>query len=105
MFKLTLAAAFVFAVVNVNAICPGFNYGIADLGDESYKIYDDGCNVIETDIFSSNPCTQGKFSCSPAPITITGAEINGLWYACRPDPNSGSCNGYNINVCCRNDGN
>ncbi|TCD65075.1 hypothetical protein EIP91_003277 [Steccherinum ochraceum] len=94
------------AVAGASAqICPGFNYGIADLGGQVYRIYDDSCNTIQVvDDSSVNPCTAGQFSCSPPPITITGAEIRGLWYNCRGDPRSGSCNGENINVCCRNDG-
>ncbi|THG95492.1 hypothetical protein EW026_g6167 [Hermanssonia centrifuga] len=108
IFKAVLTAAVISSVglTGVNAICPGFNYGIADLGNQNYRIFDDSCNVVETDIYVGvNPCTNGKFSCSPPPITITGAEIQGNQYACRSDPNSGSCNGETITVCCRNDGN
>lgn len=99
LFKPTSVLALVFAAVNVHGICPGYKYGIADLGNTNCKsthppstprlcssfldfyadrIFDTSCNVVETDIyFNINVCTIGKFSCSPPPITITGAEIQG----------------------------
>ncbi|ETW82155.1 hypothetical protein HETIRDRAFT_115608 [Heterobasidion irregulare TC 32-1] len=105
MIKLTFVAVALTAV-GVNAICPGFNYGIADLGNQNYRFYDDSCKAVETYIATGvNVCTSGKFTCSSSPVTITGAKILNNWYACRSDSQSGSCNGEKISVCCRNDGN
>ncbi|KAK0241137.1 hypothetical protein EDD85DRAFT_948231 [Armillaria nabsnona] len=84
-----------------------FSFGIADLGGGppgSWRVYDDSCNSALT-VITDNPCTQGSFSCSPAPIKFTGLHLNGQNYACRSDSRSGSCSGHKIQVCCRNDGN
>ncbi|KAK0226500.1 hypothetical protein IW262DRAFT_1457733 [Armillaria fumosa] len=106
-FTLKTLAILAATVGMANAICPGYNFGIADLGGGppgSWRVYDDSCNPVLT-VITDNPCTQGSFSCSPAPITFTGLHLNGQNYACRGDPNSGSCDGHGIQVCCRNDGN
>ena len=109
MIKLSFIAVALTAV-GVNAICPGFNFGIADLGNQncvpfhfppprfagavyplifSYffslgiadHFFDDSCNIVETVVDpGANVCTNGQFSCSPPPITITGANILGNWY-------------------------
>ena len=72
---------------------------LADVPFFADYVYDDTCEIVETLIYTgSNPCTDGSFSCSPPPITITGANILGSWYECRTDPRSGSC-GHKINVC------
>ncbi|KAJ3488287.1 hypothetical protein NLI96_g2942 [Meripilus lineatus] len=109
MIKSTFASVIALAVITatpVVAVCPGFNFALQDLGNQNYRAYDDSCNAVETWIYTgTNPCTSGTFSCSPPPIQITGAKILGNWYACRPDPNSGSCGGHTNNYCCRNDGN
>jgi len=96
-------------VSHVVAICPGFNFGVADLGfdpgtgKEGYAVLDDSCNQVAGAI-TSNVCDEPLFSCSPPPIKITQLHLNGLNYACRGDPNAGACNGAPIQVCCRNDG-
>jgi hypothetical protein len=56
-----------------SAICPGFNYGIGNqqkLNDEitRWNVYDDSCNVVDSLTTTENPCTQGIFGCTPAPI-------------------------------------
>jgi len=133
----------------VLGVCPGFNFALQDRGNQNCtfcfrsfllsfpfspvistrpdNIFDDSCNGVQTYIYTGvNACTQGTLTCSPPPVTITGAKINGLWfvhlpsctsndsrnltclsirYACRADPNSGSCAGHFNNYCCRNDGN
>ncbi|PBK87057.1 hypothetical protein ARMGADRAFT_476701 [Armillaria gallica] len=89
------------------AICPGFNFGITDTKGGppgSWRVYDDSCNPILT-VFADNPCTAGAFGCTPDPIKFNALHLNGLDYACRPDPNSGTCEEIGIQVCCRNDGN
>ncbi|KIK64535.1 hypothetical protein GYMLUDRAFT_56939 [Collybiopsis luxurians FD-317 M1] len=102
---------FIFAS-SVLAICPGFNYGIGNvqsLGDgfNKWTVYDDSCNPVDGLITNENPCTEGIFACSPPPILFDGYTntFTGLKYACRTDPNSGTCGNDVISVCCRNDGN
>ncbi|KAH8101457.1 hypothetical protein BXZ70DRAFT_906587 [Cristinia sonorae] len=100
MFKSFIVAALVFAGVGVHAesICPGYMYGIADLGNQNYRIYDYSCKSVETDILvGQNVCTIDKFTCSPPPVTITGVKLDGRWYSCQRG--GGSCNGEHINVC------
>ncbi|KZP28451.1 hypothetical protein FIBSPDRAFT_701035, partial [Athelia psychrophila] len=96
----------------VVAICPGYNYGIGNVisegnGVNRWNVYDDSCNVVDGLTTNQNPCNEGIFSCSPPPIIFNGYKnsFTGLKYACRTDPNSGSCGGDTISVCCRNDGN
>jgi len=44
------------------------------------RVYDTNCNLVEEiDSRNSNPC-NGLFSCSPPPITNTGARIRGSPY-------------------------
>ncbi|KAL1606231.1 hypothetical protein SLS60_003633 [Paraconiothyrium brasiliense] len=55
------------------AICPGFNYGIGNQqklggGISRWSVYDDSCKVVDSLTTTKNPCTQGIFGCSPAPI-------------------------------------
>lgn len=112
ILSLTAVALLTIAgTTRVSAICPGYNFGIADTGPSAedpelgtWEVFDDSCNVMK-EVITSNPCTEGTFDCSPAPITFTGLHLNGLNYACRGDPNSGTCGGFTIQVCCRNDGN
>ncbi|KIY68982.1 hypothetical protein CYLTODRAFT_421117 [Cylindrobasidium torrendii FP15055 ss-10] len=102
-----LALAVVLSAKAAFAICPGYNFGIADLGGGpigSWRVYDASCNSALT-VITDNPCTSGSFDCSPAPIKITGLHLNGQNYKCRGDANAGSCAGHGIQVCCRNDGN
>ncbi|OBZ74585.1 hypothetical protein A0H81_05093 [Grifola frondosa] len=108
-FTLTSVFGLVTLVSQVSAVCPGFNFGIIDSGSvgsgiEAYNVVDDSCNTVASAL-TSNPCDNPLFSCSPPPITITALHLDGLNYACRGDPNSGSCNGAAVQVCCRNDGN
>ncbi|MFK9312049.1 hypothetical protein ACJEKH_26070, partial [Escherichia coli] len=78
-----LAAILALVVSPVIAVCPGYNFALQDLGNTNYRAYDDSCNSVETWVYiNQNPCTAGDFSCSPPPIQITGAKIDGLWYAC-----------------------
>ncbi|KAK0195968.1 hypothetical protein F5146DRAFT_1133409 [Armillaria mellea] len=89
------------------AICPGFNFGIANthsgVSPGCWRVYDDSCKAILT-VFADNPCDAGAFGCSPA-VTFNALHLNGSGYDCRSDPNSGTCEGHDIQVCCRNDGN
>ncbi|KAI6099943.1 hypothetical protein EDD16DRAFT_1497229 [Pisolithus croceorrhizus] len=107
-FLLAVAAATLF-VASASAICPGYNFGITQTGTNTnpdygvWQVFDDSCNVVDQ-VIAQNPCTVGVFDCSPSPITFTGLHLGGLYYACRPDVNSSSCNGHAIQVCCRNDG-
>ncbi|TFK35361.1 hypothetical protein BDQ12DRAFT_321278 [Crucibulum laeve] len=94
------------------AICPGFNFGIGNVeplggGVNRWTVFDDNCNAVDGLTTNQNPCTQGIFGCSPAPVIFNHYRntFTGLQYACRTDPNSGSCGGVTISVCCRNDGN
>ncbi|KAG7445808.1 uncharacterized protein BT62DRAFT_932973 [Guyanagaster necrorhizus] len=109
-FKPANLVSVAFLASSVAAICPGYNYGIIDLGydvgtgKEGYAVVDDSCNQVAGAI-TTNVCDEPLFSCSPAPITITGLHYGGQNYACRGDVNSGSCNGAAVQVCCRNDGN
>ena len=75
------------------AICPGCNYGIANMDTETClthlvgflpllksnqtgKVFDDSYNAVY-EVISSNPCTVGVFDCSPAPVMFTGLNYNG----------------------------
>ncbi|VDB90157.1 unnamed protein product [Peniophora sp. CBMAI 1063] len=108
----TILAFAIAAAGHASAICPGYNYGIGnqhplDNGLSAWTVYDDSCNPVDGLQTSGNPCTQGIFTCSGDPILFTGyhSSVTGLEYACRQDPNSGSCGSDVISVCCRNDGN
>ncbi|KAH8827554.1 hypothetical protein DL96DRAFT_1599445 [Flagelloscypha sp. PMI_526] len=94
------------------SICPGYNFGIIDLGfdggsgKEGYAVVDASCKQVAGAI-TSNVCTDPLFSCSPAPIKITTLHFGGQNYACRGDSRAGRCPGNTVDVqyCCRNDGN
>ncbi|KAJ7153304.1 hypothetical protein C8R46DRAFT_912582 [Mycena filopes] len=111
--KTTLSIALLVSLATtVSAICPGFNYGIGNVigegnGINRWNVYDDSCNVVDGLTTNENPCTTHIFGCSPPPIIFNRYtnSFNGLVYACRTDPNSGSCGNDVISVCCRNDGN
>ncbi|KAJ7645234.1 hypothetical protein DFH06DRAFT_1283420 [Mycena polygramma] len=112
--KTTISLALVAIAVstNVGAICPGFNFAIGNViglggGYNRWNVYDDSCNIVDQLTTNQNPCNQGIFGCSPPPIIFERYKSthSGLVYACRRDPNSGSCGGDVISVCCRNDGN
>lgn len=84
-------------------------------------VYDDSCNAVDGLTTTENPCTQGIFSCSPPPIIFDGYTntfthlqsvvhrtshslhiLNttpSTRYACRTDPNSGTCGSDSISVC------
>ncbi|KAJ3506078.1 hypothetical protein NLJ89_g7070 [Agrocybe chaxingu] len=111
-----LLAVPILAAVEVLSICPGFNYGIGNvirqgkIGDADvnrWNVYDANCNVVDGLTTTGNPCTQGIFGCSPAPIIFNRYTntFSGLIYACRRDGRSGNCGSDVISVCCRNDGN
>ncbi|KAJ6495198.1 hypothetical protein C8R45DRAFT_824181 [Mycena sanguinolenta] len=98
--------------VNVGAICPGFNFAIGNVipeggGINRWNVYDDSCNVVDGLTTNQNPCDEGIFGCSAAPVIFDRytSTFTGLTYACRTDPNSGVCGSNVISVCCRNDGN
>ncbi|KAK0450311.1 uncharacterized protein EV420DRAFT_1646550 [Desarmillaria tabescens] len=109
-FKLVSFVGAALFASSVAAICPGYNYGIIDVGrdvatgKEGYAVVDDSCTQVAGAI-TSNPCDEPLFSCSPPPITIVGLHYGGQNYACRGDVNSGYCGGTHVQVCCRNDGN
>ncbi|KAI0713570.1 hypothetical protein C8Q76DRAFT_465257 [Earliella scabrosa] len=104
-FSASAAALVAFVVSPVFAVCPGYNFALQDRGGQNYVIFDDACRGVATYILpGKNICTSGPFKCSPPPIRITDVLIDGLWYACRGDPNSGSCAGWKNTYCCRNDG-
>ncbi|THV03082.1 hypothetical protein K435DRAFT_602521, partial [Dendrothele bispora CBS 962.96] len=101
-------------VYQASAICVGgFNFGIGGeiAGQQGapnrckcWNVYDHGCNVIDGLTTNDNPCTQGIFGCSPAPIKFN-QYINtdtGLRYACRPNSLSENCGGNSIDVCVSN---
>ncbi|KAL4258206.1 hypothetical protein AB1N83_010423 [Pleurotus pulmonarius] len=98
-------------VGTATAICPGFDFGIGNsraIGDglSRWDVFDDGCNVVDGLTTNINPCNQVIFACSPPPLIFNGYTntFTGWKYACRPDPNSGTCGGIRVSVCCRNDG-
>ncbi|TCD67577.1 hypothetical protein EIP91_012207 [Steccherinum ochraceum] len=101
-FKSTIAVLALVAAAASQTICPGgYDFGIADLGDQHYQFFDLMCmNVLEDDDYAGkNVCMMDKFTCSPEPITITGVNIGGKWYKCEPVENSGSCIDEHVNVC------
>ncbi|KAK0459270.1 uncharacterized protein EV420DRAFT_312617 [Desarmillaria tabescens] len=115
-------AFFVVFIGTATAICPGFNFGIADTHggppgsctsnsshtysliltntDLAGRVYDNSCNTILT-VFADNPCTQGAFGCSPAPITFNKLHLNGVYYNCSRETNSEKCEQNDIQVCCK----
>ncbi|KAF8417631.1 hypothetical protein EV426DRAFT_721070 [Tirmania nivea] len=108
-----LAVSFIaFFSTAAHAVCAGYNYAFYDGGSGTYIISDctPQCNVVRVDrLGGGNVCTQGNYKCSPPPIRVTDIRVNGLWYACRNDPNKGRCNGRPgaqsvPTSCCRNDG-
>ncbi|KAF7353895.1 Phenylalanine--tRNA ligase beta subunit [Mycena venus] len=110
MFNLnTIAIVGLAVAATASATCPGFNFGIIDthqkfLDANKWVVVDDSCNVVDSLITDQNPCTQGIFSCGPGPV-FDGytSTTSGLHYACRPDPNSGSCDGLGGVQVCAND--
>ncbi|TCD61460.1 hypothetical protein EIP91_008417 [Steccherinum ochraceum] len=103
MFRSTIAVLALAAAAASQTICPGgYDLGIADLGNQHYKMFDLMCmNVIEDDDYAGqNVCMIDKFTCSPEPITITGVKVDDKWYQCEYVENSGSCIDEHITVCC-----
>ncbi|KIM65111.1 hypothetical protein SCLCIDRAFT_562467 [Scleroderma citrinum Foug A] len=96
---LSAAAASLFAVC-ASAICPGYDYGVAQASTGVYQVFDDSCNVIQ-EVNSQTPCNGGVLDCTSAP-NFTGLHLNGVKYDCSPDGNADSCNGHAIQVCCLN---
>ena len=98
--KFTIASAVLplFLASQAVAICPGFNFGIGNeqslgngvnrckcytlplnvnLNDDGLfvffltgNVYDDNCNVVDGLTTTGNPCDQGIFGCTAAPITF-----------------------------------
>ncbi|KAJ7226987.1 hypothetical protein GGX14DRAFT_347968 [Mycena pura] len=92
--------------ITAHAVCPGFNSAIGNVirlaeGVNRWNVYNSSCFVVDGLTTTMNPCTQGIFGCSPAPIFFdqyTNAAA-GLKYACQRDPNSDLCGNDNISVC------
>ncbi|KAJ7636511.1 hypothetical protein FB45DRAFT_828757 [Roridomyces roridus] len=110
--KFTSIVSIALLAASANAICPGFNFGIGNQmslgsGINRWDVYDDSCNVVDGLTTNQNPCDEGIFGCSPPPVIFNRytSTFTGLVYACRTDPNSGTCGSDVISVCCRNDGN
>ncbi|KAJ7639496.1 hypothetical protein FB45DRAFT_741344 [Roridomyces roridus] len=83
----------------VAAICPGFNFGIGNAHPSSFgnginhwNVYNDNCDIVDGLTTNQNPCSQGIFGYSPAPIHFNEytSTTTGLRYACRPGPNPDS---------------
>ncbi|KAF8073904.1 hypothetical protein FPV67DRAFT_1778485 [Lyophyllum atratum] len=112
MLYKAIAVSVSLAAIGVQAICPGFNYGIGNVrslggGINRWDVFDDSCIVVDGLKRNQNPCTEGIFGFSPPPIIFNEYmnSFTGRRYACRTDPNSGNCGGTVVSVCCRNDGN
>ncbi|KAJ7362363.1 hypothetical protein DFH08DRAFT_682841 [Mycena albidolilacea] len=61
--------------ITAHAICPGFNFAIGDTnplaeGVSRWNVYNGSCIVVDGLTTTKNPCTQGIFGCSPAPVTF-----------------------------------
>ncbi|KJA20344.1 hypothetical protein HYPSUDRAFT_203839 [Hypholoma sublateritium FD-334 SS-4] len=96
-----------FAAPTATAICSGFTFGIGNLqsignGVNSWTVFDNSCNAVDGLITGGNPCVQGIFGCSPAPIifNVYTSTFSGTKYACRGDPGAETCGGVSISVCC-----
>ncbi|KAJ7933349.1 hypothetical protein B0H13DRAFT_2507001, partial [Mycena leptocephala] len=94
--------------ITAHAICPGFNFAIGNvisLGEDvnRWNVYDSSCIVVDGLTTTKNPCTQGIFGCSPAPIFFDHytSSVTGLNYTCLRDPNSEVCGNDVISVCVR----
>ncbi|KAJ5108606.1 hypothetical protein N7456_005281 [Penicillium angulare] len=94
----------------VSAICPGYNYAFWNRGHNWFYTSDDSCNIVVTG-HCQNVChCKGNWGCGPS-HSVDKLLVNGLWYACRREPNAGICDD-NANQlaylspesCCRNDG-
>ncbi|KIM65835.1 hypothetical protein SCLCIDRAFT_22393 [Scleroderma citrinum Foug A] len=96
---LSAAAASLFAAC-ASAICPGYDFGIAEANPSLWQVFDDSCNVVQQ-VTSPNPCNGGVLDCTSAP-NFTGLHLDGVKYDCSPDGNGDSCNGHAIQVCCLN---
>ncbi|KAF8422213.1 hypothetical protein EV426DRAFT_575261 [Tirmania nivea] len=114
-FTLPLVAVSIIAFFSTvaHAVCAGYNYAFYDGGPTGTYLITDctpQCNIVRVDrLGTGNVCTEGNYRCSPPPIRVTDVRVNGLWYACRDDPNKGQCNGRPgaeaiPTSCCRNDG-
>ncbi|KAL0566009.1 hypothetical protein V5O48_016003 [Marasmius crinis-equi] len=94
------------AVSSVSAVCPGSAFGIIKASD-GYRVVNNDCRELWPDTpVTGNPCTSGRFGCSPAPIKITDLYVynpnKGLTehYVC--GGGGGSCPGIgNIERCCK----
>ncbi|KAJ7510746.1 hypothetical protein B0H11DRAFT_1789828, partial [Mycena galericulata] len=92
--------------ITARAICPGFNFAIGNLiplpeGVDRWNVYNGSCIVVDGLTTANNPCNQGIFGCSPAPIIFDHYTntATGLEYTCGRDPNSDVCGNDIISVC------
>ncbi|KAJ7458266.1 hypothetical protein B0H11DRAFT_1817864, partial [Mycena galericulata] len=92
--------------ITARAICPGFNFAIGNLiplpeGVDRWNVYNGSCIVVDGLTTTNNPCDQGIFGCSPAPIIFDHYTntATGLEYTCGRDPNSDVCGNDIISVC------
>ncbi|KAI6009527.1 hypothetical protein F5J12DRAFT_41507 [Pisolithus orientalis] len=74
---LSAVAASVLFVASASAICPGYNFGIAQAGGQMngnngvWQVYDNSCNVVHQ-ATGQMPCGGGVFDCNSAQTTFTG---------------------------------
>jgi hypothetical protein len=85
------------SVQMVTAVCPGYNYVFGKIG-AFWTVLDDGCHPRYTCNYD-NPCTCPSLGCSPSPAHVDRVMVDGLWYKCRGDPNSGSCSDSKMESC------
>ncbi|KAF9557430.1 hypothetical protein CPC08DRAFT_725092 [Agrocybe pediades] len=111
--KLSIFAVIPALVSAAVAVCPGYNFAIGheqDLGQGVSRwmylapvrsVYSTDCKSVDGLNTTYNPCTQGIFGCSPAPIIFNSYtnSFSGLKYYCSNDPNAGRCGNDAISVC------
>ncbi|KAF9552477.1 hypothetical protein CPC08DRAFT_674088 [Agrocybe pediades] len=111
--KLTLFVAFLPSLIgSAVAVCSGFTFAIGNqqvlgpLGDSTvsrWTVYDNNCKGVDGLTTTTNPCTQGIFGCSPAPIFFNSYTntFSHKTYSCSRDRVSEKCGNDVISVCCR----
>ncbi|KIM64362.1 hypothetical protein SCLCIDRAFT_1213475 [Scleroderma citrinum Foug A] len=69
------AAASLFAAC-ASAICPGYDFGIAQANPGLWQVFDDSCNIVQQ-VILQNPCNGGVLDCTSAP-NFTGLQLDGV---------------------------
>ncbi|KAJ6583526.1 hypothetical protein DFH09DRAFT_1436027, partial [Mycena vulgaris] len=96
--------------ITAHAICslPGASFGISSPSfingsTRRWNVYNTVCAVVDELNTTGNPCDQGIFGCSTAPIFFDQYtdRIMKLVYPCLKDPNAEACGNDTISVCVR----